>query len=172
MTLDKHPQHGHCARALIPRLVRIRVDALGGSIGRAFRRTLAASQLGAPQGGNPKLKQTKLDRVNYRTTKLYTLCIHKRPPQAAKVAHFAIFAFLACDARAICHAAETRAGAGLPRNRLILAVRQHFNYGSVAYSWRILAIRLVIIRYGTSPAPARAPAAQATRATTYRQCEH
>lgn len=72
----------------------------------------------------------------------YTPCAFTSdPPQAAKVAHFAIFAFLACDARAICHATETRAGGGLPRNRLILAVRQHFNYGPVAYSWPILAIR-------------------------------
>ena len=39
----------------------------------------------------------------------YTPCAFtSNPPQAAKVAHFAILAFLACDARAICHAAETR----------------------------------------------------------------
>ena len=51
------------------------------------------------------------------------------------------FSHFRCDAHAICHAAETRAGGGLPRNRLILAVRQHFNYRPVAYSWPILAIR-------------------------------
>lgn len=52
---------------------------------------MAASQLGAPQGGNPKFTHTKLDSVNYRTTKLYTLCIHKQPPAGGQSRAFCDF---------------------------------------------------------------------------------